>query len=168
MRRIRSQGLNARVATLFVPAAAFLILASCTSVPSWSPLYWMGILPANATMYVAFSVPSSAELLKTTLKQAGPGYKDYAQVVDRTERVMLSVSTEQTAISTFPILQVPVVQAKLKYLHLPVSRKFNRCRSVFFRERLRFGSSFHVTMHSVAGEEIVSYYLMTTRVCFRR
>lgn len=84
----------ARAARIAVVGALGL-LASCASAPTRSPSEWLGVLPSDATLYVSFSVPTSAGLIRRTLKQGGPAYNDVAQLADRTSRAVLSVTLER-------------------------------------------------------------------------
>lgn len=73
-------------------AAVLIVLTSCASVPKRSPSEWLGILPADATLYVSFSVKGSADLVKKALKGAGPDFQDVGALMDRTDRMVAAVT----------------------------------------------------------------------------
>ncbi len=78
-------------------ASAFLLLASCATVPQRSPVEWMGVLPGDATMYISVAVPKSAELIRKTLKEGGPAYNDVITLSDMTKRFLVSVTVSRDA-----------------------------------------------------------------------
>jgi len=57
----------------------------------------MGVLPGDATMYISVSVPPSADLIRRTLKEGGPGYNDVATLSGMTKRFLVSVKMEKGA-----------------------------------------------------------------------
>jgi hypothetical protein len=84
-----------RASWMLCAASAFLLLASCATVPQRSPLEWMGVLPADATMYISVAVPKSADLIHKTLKEGGPAYNDVITLSDMTKRLLVSVTVSK-------------------------------------------------------------------------
>jgi hypothetical protein len=72
--------------------AALLALASCATVPLRQPAEWLGVLPGDATLYASLSVSGSADLIRSSLKDAGPGFQDVSTVVDMSKRLVCSVT----------------------------------------------------------------------------
>jgi hypothetical protein len=84
-----------------VCGAALLALASCASVPQRTPSEWLGVLPSDATLYASLSVTGSAPLIKKALKDAGPGFEDIGTLIDRTTRLVCSVTLAKGASPLF-------------------------------------------------------------------
>jgi hypothetical protein len=84
--------------------AALLALASCATVPQRQQSEWLGVLPTNATLYASLSVPGSAELIKKMLKGAGPGFEDVGALIDRTTRMVCSVTLVKGAPLSFSVV----------------------------------------------------------------
>jgi hypothetical protein len=90
-RTLMRPGLSAaRLPTACV--AVLLTLASCATVPQRPSSEWLGVLPADATMYVSLSVTGSADLIKKALKTAGPGLQDVNTLLDMTKRLVCSLT----------------------------------------------------------------------------
>jgi len=73
-------------------AGALGFLLSCATVPLRPSSEWLGVLPADSTLYFSLSVPGSAELIKKSLKDAGPGFQDVSALIDRSKRLVGSVT----------------------------------------------------------------------------
>jgi hypothetical protein len=71
---------------------ALAVLFSCATVPQRAPSEWLGALSPGATLYASLSVPGSADFIKKSLKDAGPGLQDVSTLVDRSKRIVLSVT----------------------------------------------------------------------------
>ncbi len=99
-RAARACGLH-RAALAALSAAAALFIASCATVPERSPSEWLGVLPSDATLYASLSVPGSAALMKKALKDAGPGFQDISTLIDRTKRLVCSVTLVPGASARF-------------------------------------------------------------------
>lgn len=84
-------------------AAALIALASCATVPKRAPSEWLGVLPEDATMYVSFAVPGSADLVKKALKDAGPDFQDVGALMDRTDRMVAAVTLAKGAPVRFDV-----------------------------------------------------------------
>jgi hypothetical protein len=98
MTRVRLYGF-----CVLASAAVLTVLASCTTVPTRSPAQWMGVLPVDATMYVSFAVPGSADLIKKALKDAGPDLQDIGALMDRTKRMVAAVTLAKGAPARFDV-----------------------------------------------------------------
>ncbi len=85
--RSRAAGVRAAACCL-----ALLALVSCATVPPRPSSAWLGVLPADATFYVSLSMSGSADLIKKTLKSAGPGLQDVNSLIDMTRRLVCSVT----------------------------------------------------------------------------
>jgi len=72
--------------------AAILVVASCATVPSRTASQWLGVLPGNATLYASLSVRGSADLIRRILKAAGPATRDISTLMDRTDRLVTSIT----------------------------------------------------------------------------
>jgi hypothetical protein len=72
--------------------ACLLALSSCASVPERPPAEWLGVLPADSTLFVSLSIPPSAGMLKRALDDAGPDYADVKTLLDMTRRMYVAVS----------------------------------------------------------------------------
>ncbi len=81
-----------RAGAAAIALAGLLLLASCATVPQRSPSEWLGVLPADATLYASLSVPGSAAMIKKSLTDAGPGFTDVSALVDRSTRLVCSVT----------------------------------------------------------------------------
>lgn len=75
-----------------VAAIAAALLASCSSAPKRSTTEWMGVLPGDATIYVSVAVPPSRALIKKTLQEGGPDFKDVVALAERTDRFIATVT----------------------------------------------------------------------------
>ncbi len=73
-------------------AATLLLLASCATAPKRSTTEWMGVLPGDATIYISVSVPASRALIKKTLQEGGPDFKDVVALAERTNRLIATVT----------------------------------------------------------------------------
>jgi hypothetical protein len=105
MRR-RGVGAGARRATAFYAAAlaAAILLASCATVPPRSASQWLGVLPGDATLYASLSVKGSADLIRRMIKEAGPGAQDIGTLIDRTDRMVTSVTLTPGAPARFAVV----------------------------------------------------------------
>ena len=72
--------------------AALLFLGGCATIPQRTPSEWIGVLPPGATLYASLAVKGSADFIKRMLKESGPGSQDIAALVDRTDRMVCSVT----------------------------------------------------------------------------
>ncbi len=96
---------GAHGATAFAAAlAAALLLASCATVPTRSASQWLGVLPPDATMYASLSVKGSADLIKRMVKEAGPAAKDIGTLIDRTNRLVTSITLAPGAPAQFAVV----------------------------------------------------------------
>lgn len=84
--------------------AVLLTLASCAGVPQRPSSDWLGVLPADATMYVSLSVSGSADLIKKALKTAGPGLQDVNSLIDMTKRLVCSVTLARATPARFAVV----------------------------------------------------------------
>jgi hypothetical protein len=89
-----------------IPAVcvAILIVASCATVPPRTASQWLGVLPGDATLYATLSVRGSAELIRRTIKEAGPAVQDIGTLMDRTDRLVTSVTLSRGAPARFAIV----------------------------------------------------------------
>ena len=87
-----------------VAAAAVLLLFSCATAPKRSTTEWMGVLPGDATIYMSVSVPPSAALIRKTLKDSGPDFKDVITLADRTKRLLMAVTLARGAPAQFSVV----------------------------------------------------------------
>ena len=84
--------------------AVLLTLASCATVPQRPSSEWLGVLPADATMYVSLSMSGSADLIKKALKSAGPGLQDVNTLIDMTKRLVCSVTLAKGTPARFAVV----------------------------------------------------------------
>ena len=91
---------------LRIPAvcAAILIVASCATVPPRTASQWLGALPDDATLYVSLSVRGSADFIKRMIKEAGPAVADIGTLMDRTNRLVTSVTLAKGAPARFAVV----------------------------------------------------------------
>jgi hypothetical protein len=108
MRRVPEEGraLMRRGFTAFPAAccAVLLTLASCATVPQRPSSEWLGVLPADATIYVSLSVSGSGELIRKALKSAGPDLQDVNTLVDMTKRLVCSVTLAKGTPARFAVV----------------------------------------------------------------
>jgi len=101
MRSVVAQGFVVRgsvgLTACILAGCGALLLASCATVPQRSQTEWMGVLPGDATMYISVLVPKSADLIRKTLKEAGPAYNDVITLSGMTKRLLVSVSVQKDA-----------------------------------------------------------------------
>jgi hypothetical protein len=62
------------------------------------------VLPNDATLYASLSVAGSAELIKKALKDAGPAFNDVGTLVDRTQRMVCSVTLVNGETARFSVV----------------------------------------------------------------
>ncbi len=110
-------------------AAALLLLASCKSVPQRAPSEWLGVLPGDATMYVSFSVTGSADLIKKTLKEAGPGSQDIGSLLDMTKRLVCAVTLKKGGPTQFAVVGLGGYPSGLIGLRLGGSKDWKQVSS---------------------------------------
>ena len=84
--------------------AVLLTLASCATVPQRPSSEWLGVLPADATMYVSLSVSGSADLIKKALNTAGPGLQDVNTLLGMTKRLVCSVTLAKGTPARFAVV----------------------------------------------------------------
>ena len=84
--------------------AGLLFLGACTTVPQRTTSEWMGVLPPGATLYASLAVKGSADFLKRLIKEAGPGAQDVQALIDRTNRVVCSVTIQRGESPRFSVV----------------------------------------------------------------
>jgi hypothetical protein len=99
----RCAGFRAGLRTGAVAALVVLLFAACATVPKRSPSEWLGVLPANASMYVSFAAKGSADLVKKALAGAGPDFQDVGTLMDRTERLVAAITLTRGAPARFDV-----------------------------------------------------------------
>jgi hypothetical protein len=105
MKGLRSPAGARRTTAVFTAAVAvILLMASCATVPPRSASQWLGVLPGDATLYASLSVRGSAELIRKMLKEAGPATQDIGTLMDRTERLVISVTLSSGAPARFAVV----------------------------------------------------------------
>jgi hypothetical protein len=72
--------------------AALVFLAACATIPQRTTSEWAGVLPPGATLYASLAVKGSADFIKRLLKESGPGAQDLNALIDRTDRMVASVT----------------------------------------------------------------------------
>jgi hypothetical protein len=72
--------------------AALVFIAACTTIPQRTTSEWAGVLPPGATLYASLAVKGSADFIKRLLKESGPGAQDLNALIDRTDRMVASVT----------------------------------------------------------------------------
>lgn len=111
---------------LFAAVTGFgvLLLVSCASVPSRAPSEWLGVLPADATMYLSFSVSGSADVVKKALKAAGPDFQDVSSLMDRTNRLVGAVTLNRGSPARFDVVALGGYPSGIIGLRLRGSREW--------------------------------------------
>ena len=89
---------------LAASCAVLLALASCATVPQRPSSVWLGVLPADATMYVSLSVSGSADLIKKALSASGPGLQDVNTLLGMTRRIVCSVTLAKGTPARFAVV----------------------------------------------------------------
>ncbi len=84
--------------------AVLLTLASCATVPQRPSSEWLGVLPAGATMYVSLSMKGSADLIRKALNTSGPVLQDVNALLDRTKRLVCSVTLAKGTPARFAVV----------------------------------------------------------------
>jgi hypothetical protein len=106
--------------------AALLFLDACTTIPQRTPPEWMGVLPQGATVYASFAVKSSAEFIRKLLKESGPGAQDIGALVDRTERMVCSVTLTRGEEPKFSIVALGSFPSAFIGMRLSGSKEWAR------------------------------------------
>jgi len=84
--------------------AALLALASCATVPPRPSSAWLGVLPADATLYVSLSVSGAGDLIKKALSSSGPGLQDVNTLLGMTKRLVCSVTLVKGTPARFSVV----------------------------------------------------------------
>ena len=91
-------------ALLTACCAVLLTLASCATVPQRPSAVWLGVLPADATMYVSLSVSGSGDLIRKALNASGPGLQDVNTLLGMTKRLVCSVTLAKGTPAGFSVV----------------------------------------------------------------
>jgi hypothetical protein len=118
---------------LAAAAGAGFLLASCASVPARTPTQWMGVLPGDATLYASIRVRASEGVVRQLLASqpgapAGPGAAELDQLLDRTERIVLSARLAAQRDPSFAAVALGSYPAGLMGCRLSGSRDWKKTR----------------------------------------
>jgi hypothetical protein len=124
----RSRPVREALAVL-VTSSALTVLASCATVPQRAPSEWLGALSPGATLYASISVPGSADFIKKSLKDAGPGLQDVNTLVDMSKRVVLSVTLARGSAARFSAVALGNYPAGIIGMRLGGSKDWKKASS---------------------------------------
>ncbi|MCX7031557.1 MAG: hypothetical protein NTU62_15750 [Spirochaetes bacterium] len=117
------------VAAAGAAAGALLALAGCATAPVRPAAQWLGVLPGDATLYVALDVTSSAEVLRAALEQAGPDLREVVPLLERTDRLYAAVETAEGSPSRVSMIALGTYPAGLIRSRLCGSRSWKTVKS---------------------------------------
>jgi hypothetical protein len=126
MRRLRVPACARRATAFGAALAAAILLASCATVPPRSASQWLGVLPGDATLYASLSVKGSADLIRRMIKEAGPGAQDIGTLIDRTDRMVTSVTLTPGAPARFAVVALGNYPAGIVGMRLAGSKDWTK------------------------------------------
>jgi hypothetical protein len=89
--------MGARHAVAVGAAALALALAGCATAPVRPAAQWLGVLPADATLYLSLDVPASADVIQAALKTADPDVREMGPLLERMSRLYAAVALAEGA-----------------------------------------------------------------------
>jgi hypothetical protein len=116
-------------------AGVCFLLASCASLPARTPTQLMGVLPGDATLYASLRVRASEGMVRQLLASAqpgapaGPGAAELDQLLDRTERVVLSARLAAQQDPSFAAVALGSYPAGLMGCRLSGSRDWKKTKT---------------------------------------
>jgi hypothetical protein len=106
--------------------AAFVALGACATIPNRTPSEWTGVLPAGATLYASLAMKGSAEFIKRILKESGPGAQDLNALIDRTDRMVASVTLARGESPRFSVVALGSYPSAFIGMRLSGNREWAR------------------------------------------